>query len=73
MAGRKIVMRTGEALAAADPQTKIDHDVLFTTRREATLSAVRKAMNREPLIDWLLANQKKVGHSFPDLAKQGGL
>ena len=59
--------------SAADPKTKIDHDVLFKTHREATLSAIRKAMNHEPSIDWLLKNQKKVGHYFHDLAKEGGL
>ena len=30
-------------------------------------------MNNEPSIDWLLKNQKKVGHYFHDLAKSGGL
>ena len=59
--------------SAADAKTKIDHEVLFKTHREATLSAIRKAMANEPSIDWLLKNQKKVGHYFHDLAKSGGL
>ena len=73
MAGKKIVMRTGEALAEADAKTKIDHEVLFKTHREATFNAIRKAMTNEPSIDWLLENQKKVGHSFHELAVKGDL
>ena len=59
--------------SVADEKLKIDHDVLFRTHREATLKAIGKAMNNEPSIDWLLKNQKKVGHYFHDLAKSGGL
>jgi 5,6,7,8-tetrahydromethanopterin hydro-lyase len=59
--------------AAADPAVKIDHDVLFRTHREATAKAIGKAMRNEPTIDWLLKNQKKVGHYFHDLAREGGL
>jgi formaldehyde-activating enzyme len=54
--------------SAAEAKTKIDHEVLFKTHREATLNAIRKAMNNEPSIDWLLKNQKKVGHYFHELA-----
>ena len=59
--------------SVADAKLKIDHDVLFRTHREATLKAIGKAMNNEPSIDWLLKNQKKVGHYFHDLAKSGGI
>lgn len=59
--------------SVADAKVKIDHDVLFATHREATLKAIGKAMRNEPSIDWLLKNQKKVGHYFHDLAKSGGL
>jgi formaldehyde-activating enzyme len=59
--------------SVADPKTKVDHDVLFQTHREATLKAIGKAMRNEPSIDWLLKNQKKVGHYFHDLAKSGGI
>jgi formaldehyde-activating enzyme len=59
--------------SAADPKTKIDHEVLFTTHREATLKAIAKAMANEPSIDWLLKNQKKVGHYFHELAVKGEL
>jgi formaldehyde-activating enzyme len=59
--------------SVADPKLTIDHDVLFRTHREATLKAIGKAMRNEPSIDWLLKNQKKVGHYFHDLAKEGGI
>ena len=59
--------------SAGDPKTKINHDVLFKTHREATLNAIRKAMANEPSIDWLLKNQKKVGHYFHELALKGEL
>jgi formaldehyde-activating enzyme involved in methanogenesis len=47
--------------------------VLFRTHREATSKAIRKAMRNEPSIDWLLKNQKKVGHYFHELAVKGEL
>ena len=59
--------------SVADAKTKVDHDVLFRTHREATAKAIGKAMRNEPSIEWLLKNQKKVGHYFHDLAKSGGL
>jgi formaldehyde-activating enzyme len=59
--------------SAANPKTKIDHEVLFRTHREATLKAISKAMANEPSIDWLLKNQRKVGHYFHDLALKGEL
>jgi formaldehyde-activating enzyme len=59
--------------SAADPKTKIDHEVLFRTHREATAKAIAKAMRNEPSIDWLLKNQKKVGHYFHELAVKGEL
>jgi len=43
------------------------------THREATFNAIRKAMANEPSIDWLLKNQKKVGHYFHELALKGEL
>jgi formaldehyde-activating enzyme len=59
--------------SAGDPKTKIDHEVLFRTHREATAKAIGKAMRNEPSIDWLLKNQKKVGHDFHELAVKGEL
>jgi len=51
--------------------TEIDHKVLFQTNREATAKAIKKAMNNEPSIDWLLDNQDKVPHYFHQLALEG--
>ena len=59
--------------SAGDAKTKIDHEVLFQTHREATFNAIRKAMTNEPSIDWLLKNQKKVGHYFHELGVKGEL
>ena len=59
--------------AVADAKTKIDHDVLFRTHREATAKAIHKAMHDEPSIDWLLKNQAKVGHYFHELGVKGEL
>ena len=59
--------------AAGDEATRIDHEVLFRTHREATAKAIAKAMNHEPSIDWLLRNQKKVGHYFHELGVKGEL
>jgi 5,6,7,8-tetrahydromethanopterin hydro-lyase len=52
---------------------KIDHEVLFKTNREATAKAIKKAMNNEPGIDWLLKNQDSVPHYFHQLALDGKL
>ena len=62
-----------EKAELAEAKTKIDHEVLFKTHREATLKAIAKAMANEPSIDWLLKNQKKVGHYFHELAVKGEL
>jgi len=51
----------------------IDHEVLFRTNREATAKAIKKAMNNEPSIDWLLKNQTEVPHYFHQLALEGKL
>lgn len=50
---------------------KVDFDILFRTHREATAKAIGKAMNNEPGIDWLLANQAKVTHCFHQMALDG--
>lgn len=52
---------------------EIDHEVLFRTNREATAKAIKKAMNHEPSIDWLLKNQDSVPHYFHQLALEGKL
>ena len=35
----------------------LDHKILFDIHRRATTSAIKKAMNDEPSIDWLLENR----------------
>jgi 5,6,7,8-tetrahydromethanopterin hydro-lyase len=52
---------------------EIDPHVLFQTNREATAKALRKAMNYEPNIDWLLKNRHQVQHYFHQLAVDGQL
>jgi formaldehyde-activating enzyme len=51
----------------------IDHAILFRTHREATAKALRKAMNHEPGIDWLLKNQDQITHCFHQMALDGSL
>lgn len=53
--------------------TEYDPEVLFSTNRAATTKAIAKAMNDEPTIDWLLANQDQVPHFFHQLAVEGKL
>jgi formaldehyde-activating enzyme len=59
--------------SVADEKTKVDHNILFQTHREATAKAITKAMRGEPTIDWLLDNQDKVGHYFHELGVEGKL
>jgi len=54
-------------------QDDLDHQALFDVHREATAKVIRKAMRREPTIDWLLENQDKVTHYFHDLGLKGAL
>lgn len=51
----------------------VDYQLLFNTNREATAKAIRKAMNHEPSIDWLLENQESVTHYYHQLALDGQL
>jgi len=51
-------------------EVEYDPEVLFQTNRAATTKAIAKAMNDEPTIDWLLANQDSVPHFFHQLAVQ---
>ena len=52
---------------------KVDHEGLFAVHREATSKVIRKAMNHEPGIDWLLKNQNNVQHYFHELGVKGEL
>jgi 5,6,7,8-tetrahydromethanopterin hydro-lyase len=58
--------------AAADDKN-LDHEDLFETHRKAMYLAIRKAMNNEPSIDWLLENQEKIVHSYHQRGLNGEL
>jgi len=51
----------------------VDHAELFRVHREATLKVIRKAMNHEPTIDWLLEHQGEVEHFFHRQGLDGNL
>jgi 5,6,7,8-tetrahydromethanopterin hydro-lyase len=51
----------------------LDHQALFDVHREATVKVIRKALNNEPTIDWLLENQDKVEHYYHQLGIKGEL
>ena len=55
------------------PKGKVDHAALFDVHREATAKVIKKAMNGEPSIDWLLENQDKVEHYFHQQGVAGNL
>ena len=42
----------------------LDHKILFDIHRKATTNAIKKAMNNEPSIDWLLENQDSIVHKY---------
>jgi 5,6,7,8-tetrahydromethanopterin hydro-lyase len=54
-------------------EEKLDHAMLFYTNREATAKAIKKAMNYEPSVDWLLKNQNEVQHYYHQLGIDGQL
>ena len=54
-------------------QDDLDHKALFDVHRKATSKVIKKAMRREPTIDWLLENQEQVTHYFHDLGVKGEL
>ncbi|MFO0907847.1 MAG: formaldehyde-activating enzyme [Isosphaeraceae bacterium] len=51
----------------------VDHAALFAVHREATVKVLRKAMNHEPSIDWLLEHQDEVEHYFHRQGLEGNL
>jgi formaldehyde-activating enzyme len=53
------------------PEGQIDHAGLFAVNREATVKVLRKALDDEPDIDWLLKNQQTVTHYFHQLGLEG--
>lgn len=52
-------------------QDDLDHHILFNIHREATAKAIKKAMNHEPSIDWLLENQDKITHKYFQMGLDG--
>ena len=42
----------------------LDHEALFDIHRRAMKESIRKAMDNEPSIDWLLENQDRVTHKY---------
>ncbi|QDT63801.1 formaldehyde-activating enzyme [Calycomorphotria hydatis] len=51
----------------------LDHAALFDIHRRATTEAIRKAMNNEPSIDWLLENQESITHKYYQKGLDGTL
>lgn len=49
----------------------LDHKVLFDIHRKATATAIHKAMNNEPDIDWLLENQDEIVHKYYQMGLDG--
>ena len=54
-------------------EDELDHQALFDVHREATAKVIRKAMRREPTIDWLLENQDKIVHYYHQQGLEGHL
>ena len=49
----------------------LDHKILFDIHRKATTTAIHKAMNNEPSIEWLLENQDKIIHKYYQMGLDG--
>jgi formaldehyde-activating enzyme len=49
----------------------LDHKILFDIHRKATTTAIHKAMNNEPSIDWLLENQDSIIHKYFQMGLDG--
>jgi len=49
----------------------LDHKILFDIHRKAMSTAIRKAMNNQPDIDWLLENQDKITHKYFQMGLDG--
>jgi formaldehyde-activating enzyme len=52
-------------------QDDLDHKILFEIHRKATALAIKKAMNNEPSIDWLLENQEQIVHKYYQMGLDG--
>ena len=51
----------------------LDHEALFDIHRRAMAQAIRKAMNHEPTIDWLLEHQDEITHKYYQRGLDGEL
>ena len=49
----------------------LDHKILFDIHRKATASAIQKAMNNQPDIDWLLEKQDDIVHKYYQMGLDG--
>lgn len=49
----------------------LDHKILFDIHRQAMAKAIKKAMNNQPDIDWLLENQDKITHKYYQMGLDG--
>ena len=49
----------------------LDHKILFDIHRKAMTSAIHKAMNNEPDIEWLLENQEEITHKYYQMGLDG--
>ena len=52
---------------------QVDHAELFKVHREATVKVIRKAMQQEPSIDWLLEHQNEIVHYYHEQGLEGKL
>lgn len=49
----------------------LDHRILFDIHRKAMATAIHKAMNNQPDIEWLLENQDKITHKYFQMGLDG--
>jgi 5,6,7,8-tetrahydromethanopterin hydro-lyase len=49
----------------------LDHKILFDIHRKAMATAIHKAMNNQPDIDWLLENQDTITHKYFQMGLDG--
>jgi formaldehyde-activating enzyme len=53
--------------------TDLDFEDLFNTHRKSMHAAIKKAMSGEPSIEWLLAHQDEIVHSYHKKGLEGKL
>jgi formaldehyde-activating enzyme len=51
----------------------VDFEDMFNTHRKSMHTAIKKAINCEPTIEWLLENQDKIKHSYHQKGLEGKL